>query len=83
VASKGEVAVAKVTRQQWSKQAADQGCGKRVSTRQREGRVFMGVRDSRQEARGRPGERRDVMRRHVSMLRLRLIEGARNWPNGD
>jgi hypothetical protein len=53
-------------------QTPDQGCGKRVSTRQTEGRAFIGVEKRSQDMRGQPEERRDVMRRHVSMLRLRL-----------
>jgi hypothetical protein len=62
-------------------QSADQDYGKRVSARQASGRGFMGVNDGWQRSRGRPEERRDVMRPPRSDVEVAL-EGARSHPNG-
>jgi hypothetical protein len=43
-------------------QSADRGYGKRVSAKQTSRRVCMGSSEGRQGARGRPGQRREVMR---------------------
>jgi hypothetical protein len=61
-------------------QAADRDYGKRVSARQASGRGFMGVNDGWQRARGRPDERRDVMRPPRSDVEVAL-EGARGHPH--
>jgi hypothetical protein len=65
-------------------QSADRGYGKRVSAKQTSRRVCMGSSEGRQGARGRPGQRRGVMRppRFDAEVAMRNEPVAARLPSG-